>query len=86
MITKKSKLDTLLGQRIFFISLVNSPEYAFPNSEFKNTICTMKYNGEDPEDKYFEYALECTKGNAYLTDGEDIVEYYTKEDYPEYFL
>ncbi len=85
-ITKTAKIKDLLGQQILFVSAIGRNPHQFPNDEFDNTICYADYNEEAIDSRCFEYVLESSCGNGFLNDGDNIIEYYAKEDYPEYFL
>ena len=82
----KAKLKDLTGQEIWFVRMMDRKTKDFPNNDFGNSVCYVKYNNEDERVKYYEYVLECSKGNGYLNDGSDVVEYYTRKENPEYFL
>ena len=82
----RAKIKDLIEQEIWFIRVVGKKAKDFPNEDFSNSICYPKYNNEDEEYKNYEYELECSKGNGYLNDGTETIEYYTREENPEYFL
>ncbi len=79
-------IENLMGQEILFVSIPARWPLQFPNETFRYTRCTIKYNIADEDVRHFEYVLECSVENGFLNDGSHIVKYYTKEDYPEYWL
>ncbi len=79
------KIKDLLHKTIYFKSISGKYSNSFPNSDFKDTFCTIEYNDEN-ENKFYDYVILCSEGNGYLCDGEEEIQCFLKDENPEYFL